>query len=231
MAKCAKEKNRCGARVEVRDCSPSRVLLSMPVCGCTQLPVLFYATVYYAPLTLLLAEEFFCAQTKQRGACRAAQRRFRERQKGLITDLKVRAETLQKENEAQRRRIAELEKENSVRRPCQVLTQPYYACCCPSPLQCNDLCRSMASLSKALAKAPKPHYLPLLFGHQPMCLYRVLLARVTPAHMLVAVHAQVLKDIMHRGSPDKAAASAAAAVPGGVAAEGALHPARPSDLQ
>ena len=52
-----------------------------------------------------------------RGACRAAQRRFRERQKCLITDLKVRAETLQKENEAQRRRIAELEKENSVRCP------------------------------------------------------------------------------------------------------------------
>ena len=54
-----------------------------------------------------------------RGACRAAQRRFRERQKCLITDLKVRAETLQKENEAQRRRIAELEKENSVRRPAE----------------------------------------------------------------------------------------------------------------
>ena len=46
--------------------------------------------------------------------CRAAQRRFRERQKCLITDLKVRAETLQKECEAQRRRIAELEKENQV---------------------------------------------------------------------------------------------------------------------
>ncbi|KAK9831867.1 hypothetical protein WJX81_003593 [Elliptochloris bilobata] len=51
-----------------------------------------------------------CAKEKNR----AAQRRFRERQKCLITDLKVRAETLQNECEAQRRRIAELEKENSV---------------------------------------------------------------------------------------------------------------------
>ncbi len=48
--------------------------------------------------------------------CRAAQRRFRERQKCLITDLKSRAESLQKECDLQRHRIAELEKENSVRR-------------------------------------------------------------------------------------------------------------------
>lgn len=80
------------------------------------------------------------------GECRAAQRRFRERQKCLITDLKVRAETLQKENEAQRRRIAELEKENSVRRPAQVWRSTARAAWTSRPLaqsQAVEPCRTV----------------------------------------------------------------------------------------
>lgn len=46
--------------------------------------------------------------------CRAAQRRFRERQKGLIAALKESEEKLSKQVEEQKRLIETLQKENQV---------------------------------------------------------------------------------------------------------------------
>ena len=46
--------------------------------------------------------------------CRAAQRRFRERQKNLIQELKDRETALAKQCEEQKRLIEQLQKENQV---------------------------------------------------------------------------------------------------------------------
>ena len=46
--------------------------------------------------------------------CRAAQRRFRERQKGLIAALKEREETLTKQCQEQKQLIETLQRENEV---------------------------------------------------------------------------------------------------------------------
>ena len=46
--------------------------------------------------------------------CRAAQRRFRERQKGLIADLKAREEALAKQCAEQKQQIEALQHENAV---------------------------------------------------------------------------------------------------------------------
>ena len=46
--------------------------------------------------------------------CRAAQRRFRERQKGLIADLKAREEALSKQCADQKALIEQLQRENEV---------------------------------------------------------------------------------------------------------------------
>jgi hypothetical protein len=114
--KCAKEKNRCGLCKSEYTCTGgalfaaggNTLLLTYTlICAWADVKTLCSALCIGRRLT---SKHRLCL------LCRAAQRRFRERQKCLITDLKSRAESLQKESELQRHRIAELEKENSVRR-------------------------------------------------------------------------------------------------------------------
>ena len=54
------------------------------------------------------------AGTQSPAMCRAAQRRFRERQKNLIQELKDRETALAKQCDEQKRLIEQLQKENQV---------------------------------------------------------------------------------------------------------------------